>query len=221
MTIGISRSRSAVYLTSVLARYHKEYPGIRIKIIEGSAPEVEENLRRAKVDFSIGAMPENNYNVQSISFWQERIVATVPFPILDSLPPTSKMAIGGNPQYADWRMLADCPFIALSSNLRSGMPFYKIFQDLELSPKIVLEAQSIDTLLPLCLDGIGVLVCPEIFLYPYKASGQLDERNVLILPHTGEEYTRQVCINYLHDKYLSAAAKEFIRMLQEEQYSLL
>ena len=131
------------------------------------------------------------------------------------------MAIGGNPQYADWRMLADCPFIALSSNLRSGMPFYKIFQDLELSPKIVLEAQSIDTLLPLCLDGIGVLVCPEIFLYPYKASGQLDERNVLILPHTGEEYTRQVCINYLHDKYLSAAAKEFIRMLQEERYSLL
>lgn len=221
LTIGISRSRSAVYLTSVLARYHKEYPGIRIKIIEGSAPEVEENLRRAKVDFSIGAMPENNYNVQSISFWQERIVATVPFPILDSLPPTSKMAIGGNPQYADWRMLADCPFIALSSNLRSGMPFYKIFQDLELSPKIVLEAQSIDTLLPLCLDGIGVLVCPEIFLYPYKASGQLDERNVLILPHTGEEYTRQVCINYLHDKYLSAAAKEFIRMLQEERYSLL
>ena len=101
------------------------------------------------------------------------------------------------------------------------MPFYKIFQDLELSPKIVLEAQSIDTLLPLCLDGIGVLVCPEIFLYPYKASGRLDERNVLILPHTGEEYTRQVCINYLHGKYLSAAAKEFIRMLQEEQYSLL
>ncbi len=44
------------------------------------------------------------------------------------------------------------------------------------------------TLLPLCLDGIGVLVCPEIFLYPYKASGRLDERNVLILPHTGEEY---------------------------------
>ena len=221
LTIGISRSRSAVYLTSVLARYHKEYPGIRIKIIEGSAPEVEENLRRAKVDFSIGAMPENNYNVQSISFWQERIVAAVPFPILDSLPPTSKMAIGDNPQYADWKMLADCPFIALSSNLRSGMPFYKIFQDLELSPKIVLEAQSIDTLLPLCLDGLGVLVCPEIFLYPYKASGRLDERNVLILPHTGEEYTRQVCINYLHGKYLSAAAKEFIRMLQEEQYSLL
>ncbi len=60
LTIGISRSRKPVYLTSVLARYHKEYPGIRIKIIEGSAPEVEENLRRAKVDFSIGAMPENN-----------------------------------------------------------------------------------------------------------------------------------------------------------------
>lgn len=63
LTIGISRSRSAVYLTSVLARYHKEYPGIRIKIIEGSAPEVEENLRRAKVDFSIGAISDVEFLV--------------------------------------------------------------------------------------------------------------------------------------------------------------
>ena len=187
LTIGITRSRSVVYLDPVLVRYHEKYPNIRIKIMEGSAPE---------------------------------IVAAVPDTVLSMLPVSTQEQLILDPAHVDWTLLGECPFIALSPNLRSGAPFYSIFQELNIAPKIVLEAQSIDTLLPLCIDGIGILVCPDIFLYPYKKSGVLELKRIHLLPHSGEQYTNQVCINYLRKKYLSTAAKEFISMLKDESYSL-
>lgn len=220
LTIGITRSRSVVYLDPVLVKYHEKYPNIRIKIMEGSAPEIEDALHHAKVDFSIGSPTGGSYGMQSTPFWQERIVAAVPAPIMDRLPGAVQKELLANPEQVDWSLLANCPFIALSPNLRSGTAFYNIFQELNVAPKIILEAQSIDTLLPLCIDGIGILVCPDIFLYPYKKSGRLEQKKVYLLPCGDEQYTNQVCINYLRKKYLSTAAKEFIAMLQEEHYNI-
>lgn len=220
LTIGITRSRSVVYLDPVLVKYHEKYPNIRIKIMEGSAPEIEDALHHAKVDFSIGASTDGSYGTQSTPFWQERIVAVVPDAVLRTLPAAVQKQLCSEPAHVDWTLLGECPFIALSPNLRSGIPFYSIFQELNITPKIILEAQSIDTLLPLCVDGIGILVCPDIFLYPYKKTGMLEQRRIYLLPHNGEQYTNQVCINYLRKKYLSTAAKEFISMLKEEPYSI-
>ncbi|MCI9672129.1 MAG: LysR family transcriptional regulator [Lawsonibacter sp.] len=220
LTIGITRSRSVVYLDPVLVRYHEKYPNIRIKIMEGSAPEIEDALHHAKVDFSIGSPANDSYGTQSTPLWQERIVAAVPDTVLSMLPVSTQEQLILDPAHVDWTLLGECPFIALSPNLRSGAPFYSIFQELNIAPKIVLEAQSIDTLLPLCIDGIGILVCPDIFLYPYKKSGVLELKRIHLLPHSGEQYTNQVCINYLRKKYLSTAAKEFISMLKDESYSL-
>lgn len=219
LTIGITRSRSVVYLAPVLVKYHEKYPNIRVKIMEGSAPEIEAALWQASVDFSVGSLPSRSYSIQSTPFWQERVVAAVPATIMDSFPADIREKLLATPSNTDWSLLADCPFIALSPNLRSGRPFYDIFQELNITPKIVLEAQSIDTLLPLCIDGIGILVCPDVFLYPYKQSGRLEKSKVYLLPQDDEQYTRQVCINYLRKKYLSTAAKKFIAMLQEEQYN--
>lgn len=220
LTIGITRSRSVVYLDSVLVKYHEKYPNIRIKIMEGSAPEIEDALHHAKVDFSIGASTNGSYGTQSTPFWQERIVAAMPDAVLHTLPSAVQKQLCSDSTHVDWALLGECPFIALSPNLRSGIPFYNIFQEMNITPKIILEAQSIDTLLPLCIDGIGILVCPDIFLYPYKKNGMLERGRIHLLPYSGEQYTNQVCINYLRKKYLSTAAKEFINMLKEEPYSI-
>ena len=220
LTIGITRVRGAIYLTPLLSKYRKKFPNIQIKIIEGSAPEIEDVLRRAKVDITIAAHPKNDFEVVSIPFWTEHIVAVIPHAIMDGqLKEHKEMLLRSlkEKQPFDWRILKDCPFIALNPQHQSGVPFYKICKDLEITPNIVLEAQTIDTLLRLCFDGMGILVCPDIFLYPYQKIYKSMEHKTYIFPwHNG--LSREVCVNYLNKKYLSMAARELIDMILGERY---
>lgn len=220
LTIGITRVRGAIYLTPLLSKYRKKFPNIQIKIIEGSAPEIEDILHRAKVDITIAAHPKNDFQVVSIPFWTEHVVAVVPHVIMDEQLKEHKEALLQSLKSKkpfDWRIFKDCPFIALNPQHQSGVPFYKICKDLEITPNIVLEAQTIDTLLRLCFDGMGILVCPDIFLYPYQKIYKSLEHKTYIFPwYNG--LSREVCVNYLNKKYLSMAARELIDMILGERY---
>ena len=220
LTVGITRVRGAIYLTSLLSRYRDHFPDIQIKLIEGSAPEIEDILHRAQADITIAAKPQNDFDVVSIPFWTEHIVAVVPQVIMDKQLKAHKdelLRVLETDTSFDWRILGDCPFIALSPQHQSGLPFYKICKELNITPNIVLEAETIDTLLRLCFDGMGVLVCPDIFLYPYQKIYKSKEHKVYIFPWKFG-LSRDICINYLSRKYLPKSARELMDMILAERY---
>lgn len=217
LTIGITRSRGAVYLPPVLARFNAEYPGIRLNLFEGSVPEVEEALHQSRIDISIGFRPEMDYNVRSIPFWRERNAVMVPRKFLDQLPKERKEKILLEKENIDLRDLKDCPFIALNPKSQSGKPFYSICRELGMAPNIILEAQTIDVLIALCTEGMGILVCPEIFLFPHRKIYTGEDATAMIF-YLGDFLVKEVCINYLNNKYLSIAAKEFVTMIRNENY---
>lgn len=221
ITIGITRTREAIYLPPILSRFNRKYPNIRITIFEGSAVEIEEALHQAQIDLSIGSVPLDNYNVQSDPFWEEHTVIVVPEEILKRyFPEREKMIISGE-EKADLKLFANCPFIALNQNSQAGMDFYLACQRLDIKPRIVLQAKSLNALVPLCIEGLGVLVCPEIFLWPYRDVLSIgNEKRILVFPAGEVATTRDVCVNYLKNKYLSTASKEFIRLVLEEADAL-
>ena len=219
VTIGITGNRGRIYLPPVIRKIHELYPNIRINISEGSVDEVEDAMHQGKVDFSVSTFPRYTYNVKSIPFWTERLAAAVPQSIMEKYLAGSRDKLLADPGHADWKVLEACPFIALAPTIRSGMPFYQICQELGIRPNIILEGKSADALVPICMDGMGVLVCPDIFFYPYRQMMKLGNQRVYIL--TQEEHLSQdICVNYLKNKYLSAASRAFIHILRNESYAV-
>lgn len=220
LSIGITRVRGGIYLSPVLSKYHQKYPNIRLNIFEGSVPEVEDALRRDKVDVSIGFRPKNGRDVTSISFWKEHIVAVVPHQIMDALLAKDKTTLLTDPRQADWRLFQACPFVAINPTLQVGKPFAQICGELDMTPNIVLEAQSIDTVRQLCIDGMGILVCAEIFLYPVRDVFKTERSRAYVFPWN-DSLSKDICINHLKTKYLSVAAKKFVSMMLQEEYQAL
>ena len=141
----------------------------------------------------------------------------IPRKIWETLPEEIRQKIWVQKEHMDLRDLKCCPFIALNPKMQSGKPFYSICRELSLEPHIVLEAQTIDVLIALCMEGVGILVCPEIFLFPHRKSYTGEEAAALVF-YLGDFLTKEVCINYRNNKYLSVAAKEFITMIRNESY---
>lgn len=218
LAIGITRSRGEFYLTPVLMKLHRKFPYIKIKLFEGSVAEVEEALQCAKIDVCIGFHPEIDYDVFSVPFWEELTIAVVPKDIIKGYCTDSAAILSGE-QKADLGTFKNCPFIALNPKFHSAIPFYSACEEYRIKPNIVLVAQTLNSLVSFCISGMGILVCPDIFLYPYREMLQGENAKALIFT-VGNSSNRQVCVNYLKNKYLSTVAKEFISILKETNYRI-
>lgn len=221
ITIGTTRVRSNIYLPPILTKFNEQYPNVKINIMEGSTPEIEAALHKAQIDLAIGPIPLDNANVDSIPFWKESTVLVVPQKILKQYFPTSYQHIIKTQRLLSLRDLKFCPFVAMDKELLAGQEFYLSCAAQGFTPRVIANAKSLNVLIPLCLSGIGVLVCPEVFLLPYKKQiGLPDDPQALVFPTKEVALPNVVCVNSLKDRYMSLAAKEFIRILQEDANTL-
>ncbi|MGG1614393.1 LysR family transcriptional regulator substrate-binding protein [Paenibacillus phoenicis] len=77
-----------------------------------------------------------------------------------------------------------------------------------------IETTTIDSLLQLVRSGAGVTILSKTLLEMY------DLEKLCLLPLRNPSLTRKVGIVYLKDKYLGAAAREFITLIQERVQTL-
>lgn len=218
LSVGITRTRGNLYLPPILTKFHEQYPNIHLTIFEGNSAETESALDRAQIDLLIGYQPLGKGNVESIRFWSERTVLAVPNIILMRFFPGDYEQILTHQRMISLNDLRHCPIIAMDRETRLGRRFYEACSEANFEPKVIIEAKSLGVLVPLCLNGLGILACPEVFLLPYRAMiGNYDKNTVMLFPADNITPPRDVCINYLKEKYLSTAAKCFIEIVEQEK----
>ena len=210
LSIGITRSRGSTYLTPVLSKFHEIYPNIRLEVVEGSVSEIEEALLKAKVDVTVGFPPQNRKNVESLVITREHVSAIIPPSIMDSQLIQYKYKLLPDGRKVDWMLFKDCPFVSVDSRFEAGKPFVTICETLGISPQIILETKSVDTALQFCLAGLGILVCPEVFINAYK--NKTNNLPFYIYPWD-DSLSKDICVNYLKSKYCSMATRKFISMM--------
>ena len=64
----------------------------------------------------------------------------------------------------DIRLLEQCPFVLLKKGNRVRTIADEIFEDAQMSPRIVLETENIETVLGLCIKGMGITFYPRMFI---------------------------------------------------------
>jgi DNA-binding transcriptional LysR family regulator len=79
----------------------------------------------------------------------------------------------------DPSILNDCPMMLGSRDDMSGILIRKYLKDNRLDPPIRARAENIETLIMLCVKGVGACLCPESLIRSTLTKEQIEELSII------------------------------------------
>lgn len=209
LSLGVTHARGTVILPLVLPPFHKAFPQIKLRLFEGTSQQLDEALLAGKVDLTIGFKPSDAPQVESEVLLAEKSVLVVPHQILKAYLPKQFQPYSTK-TVPVLELLRNCPFVTISASTWAGAMFERYCRRMSVTPRIVIETVNIATMVALCLEGMGAIICPQIFLHTQLNNQKLKE--VLVSPLDLEPEHHVIAVNYLKNKYQSQSAREFIQL---------
>lgn len=197
VNVGTAESLSIYRLPAILKEYRRLYPEVDIRLKLLSCTEFLPGLSGGTIDiaFAIGGRLETNYTREALELPETiRVLAYPEHPLIGKkrLEPVDfekeALLLTGR----------DCCYRGA---------FMKKLTDASITPRVVLETDSIQVIKQAAMSGLGVCVLPEIAVAEEVAEGKLiplgfDTKNFQIVSQ----------LLYHKDKWISPALTEFIRL---------
>lgn len=198
-SITISASEIALHLLllPILGRFHKQYPGVRLRLLNHSTPEAVESVKNGLADFAVVTTPlQAKKPLKSTSLMSFKEIAV------------GDHSFQGKEKPIRLKDLIENPLISLGQGSTTYEFYAKFFleNDLVLSPDT--EVETIDQVLPLIMNGLGIGFLPELFVRPV-----IEEGKVCQIPLKENIPEREICLVENHTFPPSIAAEMFKKML--------
>ncbi len=195
--VGISNTLCRYYFLPYLERFHQDYPGIRITIVNRTSPETLQLLEKGLIDFGIISIPKDR---SRFTFFDLMTITDV------FVTGRNTIDLQGPVQLQD---LARYPLMMLEKDnvTRSLIDDYLSGNEIVLQPEI--EIGSMDFLIEFAKIGLGVALVIRNFVTEELACGLLQE-----IPTQPALPSRKVGIVLPKNLPLSIAAEAFIEALR-------
>ena len=199
LTIGASDTVTSFFLTPFLETFHRQHPGIRLKIVSGRSAKVLSMLRSGAVDIAFASSPSDS----SLTTW--------------SCFATHSIFVAGGGYGCDFdhvytrQEIADFPLILLErkASSRVFLEQYFLQSGITLTPEIELSSRSL--LVSLAKIGLGVAGVTLEFVQDALLSG-----DIRLLKTDFTIPSRSVDMCTLQDVSPTAAASAFMEMVRRE-----
>lgn len=143
-------SMTAGVVVPAVASVLRKHPGVKVVAYEGVSRRVERLVEEGKADVGLGLLPARSAGLDPEPLLEGRLALVVP--ARHRL--ASEVAVS-------LRDLADEPFALLSRSLRARAMADALFARARISPRIVLEADAVATVLAVVRAGLAITVLPE------------------------------------------------------------
>ena len=199
LTIGASDTVTSFFLTPFLETFHRQHPGIRLKIVSGRSAKVLSMLKSGAVDIAFASSPSDS----SLATW--------------SCFATHAIFVAGSGYDCDFdhvytrQEIADFPLILLErkASSRVFLEQYFLQSGITLTPEIELSSRSL--LVSLAKIGLGVAGVTLEFVQDALLSG-----DIRLLKTDFTIPSRSVDMCTLQDVSPTAAAAAFMEMVRRE-----
>jgi DNA-binding transcriptional LysR family regulator len=140
LSVGISHTRGLVFLPLVLPKFHEEYPGVEIKILEAPTSRLDMALANGEIDLMISLLPFSNNDVESVRLVNEEILMLIPEKILEKYFSDNKEKVLSRLQNKlEFSLLKDCPFLMLHDENRVRVIADKVLNQSGVNPRSLLS----------------------------------------------------------------------------------
>ncbi|MBD5543405.1 MAG: LysR family transcriptional regulator [Lachnospiraceae bacterium] len=200
VTIGASETALRMLLLPVLGTFKKNYPGIRIRILNHLTVQAIESVKNGEADFAV---------VTTLSDVEKPLVS---YPII-----RFRDALIGGPAYGalckkklTMKELMAYPVICLGEDTVTYQFYENFYHSHGLLFKPELQAATTDQILPMVRHDLGIGYMPEVF-----AKDAIEKGEVYRLSQAEELPSRQICFVENERYPLSIAAKELKSLLMQ------
>jgi LysR family cyn operon transcriptional activator len=143
-------SMTAGVVVPAVASVLRKHPGVKVVAYEGVSRRVERLVTEGKADVGLGLLPARSPGLDPEPLLEGRLALVVP--ARHRLAAEATVAL---------RDLEDEPFALLSRSLRARAMADALFARARISPRIVLEADAVATVLAVVRAGLAITVLPE------------------------------------------------------------
>ncbi|MCF2662144.1 LysR family transcriptional regulator [Pseudoflavonifractor phocaeensis] len=215
LRVGISHTCGLALLPEILPRFREEFPMVEFSLSEGNSNQLEDELSHGRVDLIICFQPIMLEGVETVPLTEQKLVMVVPRGFTDQL-------FGGRAeevraqfqQGADIAAFQQMPFVLIKRGNRTRSIVDQYFSRYYFKPKLILETENTVTTLAMAQAGVGITICPELFLRAIPA-GPAGSQGVDLFPLTDPSTFSKLVAGYRSDRYLSHFGDRFITMAQE------
>jgi DNA-binding transcriptional LysR family regulator len=190
---------SAVYyfLPKVLRRFHEQYPGIRVRILDDSANAVLESVARGEADFGINFIGTQEPEIEFQAILKEPFVVAC-----HRDHPLARM------RQVTWSGLAQYDFMTVDKGSGNRLLVDLALANSSVRPSWCFQAKHVSTLLGLVEAGLGIAVVPRLSM-PQGEHGTL--RMVALLEPTVD---RNVGLIRRRSRELPPAARKLYELIE-------
>lgn len=216
--IGASHTRGRAFLPEILPDYSERFPNITLHLLEGNSKELDVALFNGDVDLIVGMIPFNVQNIETVPLCNEEVLMIVPDKILMKYFPDNYDEIKAKLEKGvDIKLLKDCPFLMVNARNTVRIIADEMFNENQIKPNVILETESIETVLALSVKGMGITFYPRTLMKNKNLvfdKSTLEDTSIYHLQYNKTHGT--LAIGYKKNRYLSQAAKEFIKLAKEK-----
>jgi DNA-binding transcriptional LysR family regulator len=216
--IGVSHTRGRAFLPEILPDYNEVFPNIELHLLEGNSKELDVALFNGDVDLIVGMLPFNVENIETVPLCNEEVLMIVPDKILIKYFPNNYNVIKAKLEKGvDITLLKDCPFLMVNTRNRVRIIADEMFNENQIKPNVILETESIETVLALSVKGMGITFYPRTLMKNKNLvfdKSTLMDTNIYHLQYNKTHGT--LAIGYKKNRYISQAAKEFIKLAKKK-----
>ncbi len=157
--LGIPRERGAYMLPEILLQFRARYPGIELKVFTANSQELQDTLRKGRIDLMIlpAYEPESNQEFASEVLFQEELLLVGNRSMLDE-----GLFLPNRPDTVDLGRFGGMPFYLLYESHASRQTANQLFRQHRIKPQIALESASNITCCRLAAVGLGFAIVPEL-----------------------------------------------------------
>ena len=215
LRVGISHTCGLALLPDVLPRFRTEFPQVEFCLFEGNSNQLEDELSHRRVDIIICFQPVMLERTETEELTEQRLMMVIPRAFTDEL-------FGGQAQEMrlcfaggmDASVFRNYPFTLIKRGNRTRGIVDQMFLRSRFQPKLVLETENTVTTLAMAQAGLGITICPELFLRAQPTSspsaGEVD-----VFPLADSATVSRLVAAYRQDRYLPQYAKRFIQITRE------
>ena len=215
LRVGVSHTCGLALLPDILPQFRSEFPLVEFSLFEGNSTQLEDELSHGRADVIICFQPIIMEGVSAVPLTEQRLVMVVPKRFTDELfgqqadEVREKFAQG-----ADIAEFQELPFVLIKRGNRTRNIVDQYFSRYFFTPKLILETENTVTTLAMAQAGVGVTICPELFLRALPAPSATSQ-GVDLFPLTDPSTFSKLVVGYRKDRYLSHFGERFIQIAQE------
>lgn len=182
-----------------LPAFQQRHPGIELVIYTRGTREVTQLILDRQVDLGLVVHPSDHPELAAIELYDEEVVLVAPPDHPFARRPIAIEELSGAPLVL-WARGSDFRSYVETAFASRAIPMF-----------VKIELDNVEEIKRLVIAGIGTTFLPESIVRREVESGRLARVQVNDFPRL----TRETCVVYRSDRYLSTAAKSLIDLLRE------